>query len=221
MNFEELSKKFKKIGKDTVTEVQKLNEIRQLNGRVNEEKKALNQIYMEMGKKLYELYKDAPLEGFEAEMQSVEEKFSMIDLLQDQIRGVKGVALCPNCNMEVGAGERFCSNCGEKMPEVIEIEEKEDDVIMEQAEEAADDVVEAAEESADDVVEAAEEVVDCVEAAEEVVEDVTEVVEEAVEDAVEAAEEVAEEAKEAAEEVVEDVKEAAEEIVEDETEAEE
>lgn len=197
MNFEELSRKFKKIGKDTVTEVQKLNEIRQLNGRVSEEKKALNQIYMEMGKKLYELYKDAPLEGFEAEMQSVEEKFSMIDLLQDQIRGVKGVSLCPNCNMEVGAGERFCSNCGEKMPEVIVIEEKEDDVIMEQAEEAS-------EEAADDVVEAVEEVIeDVVEAAEEVAENVKETAEEVIEDVIEAVEGAVEAAKEAAEDVKE------------------
>lgn len=180
MNFEELSKKFKKIGKDTVTEVQKLNEIRQLNSRVNEEKKALNTIYMEMGKKLYEQYKDAPLEGFEAEIQAVEEKFSMIDLFQDQVRSVKGVALCPSCNMEVGAGERFCSNCGGKMPEVIEIEEKED--VAEEAEE----------------VSAAEEVAE--EAADEVVEDVIEAVEEVAENAAEAVEEVIEEVKEAVEE---------------------
>ena len=175
MNFEDLKKKFEKIGKDTVTEVQKLNEIRQLNSRVNDEKKALNKIYTEMGKKLYELYKDAPLEGFEAEIQSVEEKFSMIDLLQDQVRSVKGVALCPSCNMEVGAGERFCSNCGGKMPEVIEIEEK--------VEEAAEDI--SADEVVEEVVEAAEEVLeDAVEAAEEVVEDVVEAVEE-VKEAVE------------------------------------
>ena len=93
VNIEALSKKIKKFGMDTMTEVQKMNEIRQLTSRVNEEKKKINAVYAEMGKKLYELYKEVPFEGFEAEFQSIEEKFTLIDLLQDQIRGVKGVVL--------------------------------------------------------------------------------------------------------------------------------
>ena len=95
MNFEDISKKVKQFSKDTVTEVQKLNEVRQLNSRISDEKKQLNQVYMEMGKKLYQMYKEAPLDGFEEEMRTIEEKYSMIDLLQDQIRQVKGVVLCP------------------------------------------------------------------------------------------------------------------------------
>ena len=39
MNFEEISKKVKKFSQDTMTEVQKMNEVRQLNGKVSEEKK--------------------------------------------------------------------------------------------------------------------------------------------------------------------------------------
>ena len=33
MDFEELGKKLKKFSQDTVTEVQKMNEVRQLNGK--------------------------------------------------------------------------------------------------------------------------------------------------------------------------------------------
>ena len=39
MNFEEISKKVKKFSKDTMTEVQKMNEVRQLNSRISDEKK--------------------------------------------------------------------------------------------------------------------------------------------------------------------------------------
>lgn len=144
MKFDEISKKVMKFGKDTMTEVQKMNEVRQLNGRVNDEKKKLEKIYMEMGKKLYDLYKEAPLEGFEEEIHAIEERFSMIDLFQDQIRTVKGVALCPCCNMEVSAGERFCSNCGSRMPEVITIEEKDEAEVLE------GEVVEAESETAEE-----------------------------------------------------------------------
>ncbi len=218
MNFEELTKKFKKIGKDTVTEVQKMNEIRQLTARVNEEKKQLNSIYMEMGKKLYEQCKDAPMEGFESEIQSIEEKFSMIDLLQDQIRGVKGVSLCPNCNMEVGAGERFCSNCGGRMPEVITIEDKaEDNVVLETEadgfcedveecsedadETVVDEVLETAEEAAEDVDEA---VADAAETVKETVADAAETVKETVADAAETVNETVTDAAEAVKETVTD-----------------
>ena len=57
MNFEEISKKVKKFSKDTMVEVQKMNEVRQLNSKVNEEKRYLNKLYLEMGKKLYDKYK--------------------------------------------------------------------------------------------------------------------------------------------------------------------
>ena len=180
MNFEDISKKLKQFSKDTVTEVQKLNEVRQLNSRISDEKKQLNQVYMEMGKKLYQMYKEAPLDGFEEEMRTIEEKYSMIDLLQDQIRQVKGVVLCPCCNTEVAATERFCSNCGNKMPEVItaqdEAEVLEGEVVTEEAgeeeSEAADETVEETEASAETIEdEAAEEAVETVEEAAEAAED--------------------------------------------------
>ena len=125
MNFEEISNKLKKISKNTMTEVQKMNEVRQLNARINDEKKKVSRTYTEIGKKVYELYKDEPLEGFEAEMKKIEDSVRMMDLLQDQIRGIKGVTLCSCCNMEVGMSERFCSNCGNKMPETFTIENEE------------------------------------------------------------------------------------------------
>lgn len=132
MNFEEIGKKVKKFSKETVSEVQKMNEVRQLNIKVSDEKKILNTLYLEMGQKLYDCYKEQPLEKFEEEFQKIDECFKNIDLLQDQIRNVKGVVLCSCCNMEVSATEKFCSNCGNRMPDVITIEEKteNDDAIV-------------------------------------------------------------------------------------------
>ena len=159
MNFEEISKKVKKFSKDTMVEVQKTNEVRQLNSKVNEEKRYLNKLYLEMGKKLYDKYKDADTapEGFEAEFRKITERYSVMDLLQDEIRQVKGVVLCPCCNMEVAATERFCSNCGNRMPEPIKIEGKEDGEVIDSVdgkeantEEAAETVVDV---EAEDVTE--------------------------------------------------------------------
>lgn len=180
MNFEDISEKVKKISKDTMAEVQKLNEVRKLHNKINDTKKQINEVYIEMGKKLYDQYKDSALTGYETELQTITQKLEMIDELKVQMRDVKGVVLCPCCNMEVALGEKFCSNCGNKMPEII-------DVDAEDLEEAGDEEVTESENESE-----AEETEDAEEVSEEVSEDTAEeAVEEAVEDA---AEEIAEEA---------------------------
>lgn len=130
MNFDDISKKLIKISKDTVTEVQKMNEVRQLGAKVSDEKKKINKIYTEIGKKLYDMYREEPLAGFETEIGGIDEGFARIDLLQAQIRSVKGVVLCPCCKMEVGIHESFCSNCGSRMPETVSIEDVEAAVVL-------------------------------------------------------------------------------------------
>jgi hypothetical protein len=138
MNFEEFGKKVKQLSKDTVEEVQRLNEIRILKGQVNDAKKQIRECYSEMGKRLYDQYKEAPLDGFEAEIHSITEKFAQIEEVKEQLRKVKGVVLCPCCNMEVAAGEKFCSNCGSQMPEAEPVSDDDVEIIIDAEE---DDVV--------------------------------------------------------------------------------
>lgn len=178
MDFEELGKKLKKFSQDTMTEVQKMNEVRQLNGKISDEKKLLNRLYLEMGQKLYDTYKDVelPLEEFDSDFRKIRERYVAIDLLQEKIRNVKGVVLCPCCNMEVAAGDRYCTNCGNKMPETVKLEETSDEdavevestVVEPEAEseegesEKAEDAVEQTESAAEEAVcEAAEETGAC------------------------------------------------------------
>ena len=227
MNFEELSRKVKKLSKDTMTEVQKMNEVRQLNGKVSEEKKYLNKLYQELGKKLYDKYRDAetPLEGFEADFRKITERYSVMDLLQDEIRTVKGVVLCPCCNMEVSAEERFCSNCGNRMPEQVKIEDKidEDAIVIDSTVVESEDTAAAknSEEGAcEDVTEATDAVDVVSENSEEgACEDVTEAADIASEESEEAVCEDVTEATEAADTVSENSEEAACENVTETTEA--
>lgn len=212
MNFEDLGRKVKKFSRSTMEEVQKMNEVRQLNGKVNEAQKQIRNLYSEMGKKLYEHYKEEALVGFEAEIHAISDKFVRIEELKEQIRQVKGVVLCPCCHMEVSASERFCSNCGSKMPEVFEIVD--DDEQVEAVDVESKDVTETVQEAAAETAqEAAVE-----KAAETAQETAAETAQEAAEEtAQEAAEETAGEATEEAaaetaqETAAEKVKEAAEE----------
>lgn len=214
MDFEELGKKLKKFSQDTVTEVQKMNEVRQLNGKISDEKKLLNRLYLEMGQKLYDTYKDVelPLEEFDSDFRKIRERYVAIDLLQEKIRNVKGVVLCPCCNMEVAAGDRYCTNCGNKMPETVKLEETTDEdavevestVVEPEAEseegesEKGEDAVEQTESAAEEAVcEAAEETGACARSAHQ---EETVATDELAADAEAAVEEAEEEtAKEAAE----------------------
>ncbi len=126
MDLGTIGKKFKKISKDTIAEVQKMNDIRQINSRISEQKKQIEAIYSQMGQKLYKLYKEAPLEGFDTEFQKIEERVATIEVYNDQIREIKGVRLCPNCHTEVLLSERYCSACGQKLPEILHIQKDED-----------------------------------------------------------------------------------------------
>ena len=214
MDFEELGKKLKKFSQETVTEVQKMNEVRQLNGKISDEKKLLNRLYLEMGQKLYDTYKDVelPLEEFDSDFRKIRERYVAIDLLQEKIRNVKGVVLCPCCNMEVAAGDRYCTNCGNKMPETVKLEETTDEdavevestVVEPEAEseegesEKAEDAVEQTESAAEEAVcETAEETGACARSAHQ---EETVATDELAADAEAAVEEAEEEtAKEAAE----------------------
>lgn len=191
-----------------------MNEVRQLNGKISDEKKLLNRLYLEMGQKLYDTYKDVelPLEEFDSDFRKIRERYVAIDLLQEKIRNVKGVVLCPCCNMEVAAGDRYCTNCGNKMPETVKLEETTDEdavevestVVEPEAEseegesEKAEDAVEQAESAAEEAVcEAAEETGACARSAHQ---EETVATDELAADAEAAVEEAEEEtAKEAAE----------------------
>lgn len=191
-----------------------MNEVRQLNGKISDEKKLLNRLYLEMGQKLYDTYKDVelPLEEFDSDFRKIRERYVAIDLLQEKIRNVKGVVLCPCCNMEVAAGDRYCTNCGNKMPETVKLEETSDEdavevestVVEPEAEseegesEKAEDAVEQTESAAEEAVcEAAEETGACARSAHQ---EETVATDELAADAEAAVEEAEEEtAKEAAE----------------------
>ncbi len=218
MDFNDLTQKFtekvKKIGKDTAEEVQKLNKIRQLNGKVSDAKKQIENIYSEIGKKFYELHKDYIPEGFEELIQTINERQNEIEQLKEQLREVKGVVLCPGCNMEVSGDERFCPNCGSKMPEPVEVADAEDEAsVVVDAEEVVSEAAEGAKDAAEEVKEAAE---DAAEGAKEVVADaageVKDAAANAAEEVKETAEDVAEGAKDAAADAADSLRDTAEDL---------
>lgn len=125
MGFEELGKKLARLGQDTKNGVQKMGESYQINAKIGEERKKLEQLYRAVGEAVYQANKEKGLEGFEEEFEVIGTVLENIAVYTQQLNKVKGVLYCSACGREASKGERFCSGCGAKLPEVeADISEK-------------------------------------------------------------------------------------------------
>ena len=215
MGFEQLGKKLMRLGQDTKSGVQKMGESYQINSKISDAKKALDQYYRAIGEKVYQDNSETPLEGMEEEFAAVKEALDNITEYTEQLNKVKGVTYCPECGKEAARGEKFCSDCGAKLPEnQDDIAEKMKQDAKEASSEAGDivnDVVDKAKGFVGNVAGKADAFVKGVtskvssaeDAAEDVVEEAAEVVEETAEDVADVVKDAAEEAADAAEDITE------------------
>ena len=199
MNFDKIGKKLGLKVQSTVSEVQKMNEIRQLNNRIGDEKKQIQSVYSEMGKKLFQQFRDCPPEGFGVLFEEITECEEAIADYEQQIRDIRKVRICPNCHAEIPLDGKFCSACGTELPSAQpagypdDIFEEEEPEPVKMADEAADTAASEAQELAEEAVEtvqaAAEKAVEPVQAA---AEEVGETVQAAMDEAGEIVREVKE-----------------------------
>lgn len=139
MGFEELGKKLMRLGQDTKSGVQKVGESYQINSKIADEKKKLDQLYRAIGENIYQTHAQAPLEGLGEEFEAIRGTLENIADFNEQLNKVKGVACCIECGKEAVKGEKFCSSCGAKLPEV------EDDFSQKMKQDAKEAVNEAGE----------------------------------------------------------------------------
>ena len=79
----------------------------------------INQYYKEIGRAYYEKHKND--ENFEfPQIAAIRNAFAERARLQGLKDQARGVAKCPRCGKTVGDMDRFCTNCGERLREVVE-----------------------------------------------------------------------------------------------------
>ena len=90
-------------------------EIMKLNGAISDEEKRIQNLYLEIGKKYFELHTDDSEAAFEAAVQGIKDANEKIADYNEQIKRLKGIVRCAVCGGEVPYGAPFCSSCGSKM----------------------------------------------------------------------------------------------------------
>lgn len=116
--------------------------------KISENKSKINDLYEEIGKKVYE--KHVRQENIDIKTE-LEEECTKIDVLANEIESCQNSILklkdkkkCPKCNAEIDSKAVFCSKCGEKQPEDVVLEAEVVEEKIEKNEETAE-IVENAE----------------------------------------------------------------------------
>lgn len=116
--FDDLSKKIVSTTQNATQKAKDTADVVKLNSQINDLNKTINNGYTELGKKFFDANKDNVPEEFAAVFASINDSTAKIAELQEQIRIIKGIAICPSCGNEVALGQKFCPSCGTQMPEV-------------------------------------------------------------------------------------------------------
>lgn len=116
--FDKIGEKASKAYKITTDRTGKIAKETKIKLKMNELKTQINEVYEEIGKKVYE--KHVREEDISIK-KDLEEECTKIDVLSDEIESLVKQSLelkdkkqCPKCYVEIEKDMNFCYNCGEK-----------------------------------------------------------------------------------------------------------
>lgn len=126
--FDTLGKKATEAYNVTTKKTGELAKEAKLRMKINENKSNINDLYKEIGKKVYEKHVRQENIDIKADL---EEECAKIDILSSEIEScltsileLKDKKQCIKCHAEIDENAVFCPKCGEKQPE-IEVKEAE------------------------------------------------------------------------------------------------
>jgi len=78
-------------------------------------------MYADMGKRIYEIYKNGEVvEGFEKDCKKIEKIYKDIVALDEKSLYIKNLRKCSNCGEIIEIENNFCPACGEKQKKIKE-----------------------------------------------------------------------------------------------------
>lgn len=107
----------------------KLIEETKLKLAISDKEADIEEIYKEMGKTVYDMYKSGEDVGkvFTKECKKVDKNNTEISDMNTKILYNKGIRVCSTCGEMIPVVSTFCQNCGEKQKPVKIKENKKDD----------------------------------------------------------------------------------------------
>lgn len=127
--FDKIGKKASETYKYTAEKTGKIAKEAKLRMKMNEDKSDINDLYKQIGKKVYEKHvADEPVNIKE----ELEEECTKIDVLSLEVENIlkeimmlKDKKQCPSCFEKIDIDAQYCPNCGTKQDKETEIVEEE------------------------------------------------------------------------------------------------
>ena len=114
--------------KYTQEKTTKIAKIAKLKALMNEDKQKVEDLYNEIGKKLYENHVRAEKIDIVSKIEDICKEIDAyadeIELTRKEILKLKDLKQCKKCNYEMELEYKFCPNCGEEQKEVLENKEE-------------------------------------------------------------------------------------------------
>lgn len=117
---------FNEIGKKTSEATSKITKETKLKLKINDNKNKIENLYEEIGKKVYEKHvreeNISIKEELEEECSKIDELSKEIETARKEILRLNNKRQCPQCYAEIEKEAVFCSKCGQKLENVEIIE---------------------------------------------------------------------------------------------------
>ena len=131
--FDKLTKKASETYRGAAEKTGKLAKEAKLKIKINENKSKINDIYEEIGKKVYQKHTSNEevciKKDLEEECAKIDILSSEIDSYHKEILELSNVKACTNCGEHMAKEAKFCPKCGTEQPEIKEEPAKEVEVI--------------------------------------------------------------------------------------------
>ena len=122
--FDKLGKKATEAYKITADKTGKIAKETKLKFKMSELKSQIEEIYEEIGKKVYEKHiREEEIcikKDLEEECTKIDILASEIEDLQNQTLSLKDKKQCQNCYTEIDKEDKYCKNCGAKQEDIKE-----------------------------------------------------------------------------------------------------
>lgn len=136
--FDKLGKKASQTYQYTADKTSKLAKEAKLKMTITNYKDKIEDLYQEIGKKVYEKHvreEDIQIEdNLQEACKQIDELASQIEISRKEILALKNRKQCPNCDYEIEIRYHYCPNCGAKQeeePEIQTVSEEKTDIAKE------------------------------------------------------------------------------------------
>lgn len=102
----------KRAGSDTLSKAKDMTAIAKLNMSINEEERALEKLFGQLGRACFERLQQEPPEELAGQVEAILQKQQTIQEYRENLKTLKGIVPCPQCGADLEPDAEFCTVCG-------------------------------------------------------------------------------------------------------------